>query len=128
MTMVAWTPAQLRSGIAAWHPQYCRAPTAQHGIGGLQQRCLTPHSQLSHSVPCSHTAARRGSAVHCQRTERRRDKRLQRERRRLAEDDGPDTQANYACFDPVGNSAAIHVFGLNHLEVRIPVDHALCTC
>lgn len=60
--------------------------------------------------------------MQCQRTERRRDKRLQRDKRRLAEDDepDPDLQTNYACFDDVGNSASIHVFGLNHLEVRAP--------
>jgi hypothetical protein len=117
MTMAAWALAQLRSGTAAQHAHCCGGPTAQHRISWLQLRCLTSPSQLSRSVLFSHAAARHSTAVQCQRTERRRDKRLQRERRRLAEDDGPDAQANYACFEPVGNTAAIHVFGLNHLEV-----------
>jgi hypothetical protein len=116
--MTAWASARLRTATAAQHVA-CVATPAQHGVGWLWWQCLTPPRQLSPSAPFSHAAARHSTAVHCQRTERRRDKRIQREKRRLAEDAELDPQANYACFDDVGNSAAIHVFGLNHLEVRI---------
>lgn len=75
------------------------------------------HNHLPGAACRSRAAGNNGSssAVCCMRTDR--GSRQRRDERQADAQPEADPQATYACFDSVGGSATIHVFGLNHLEV-----------